>query len=74
MNNNHKQSIGFYTRTRIIIALAASFTALWQLPDPASQENKIAIPIERLIPKQEELNVLAQPNPTALKSVRPISL
>jgi len=72
----HKNNTAARTnaRTRIAIALAASLTALWQLPDPVAQESNLAKPVEKILPKQEELNVLAQPSPTAIKPSQPITL
>jgi hypothetical protein len=71
--NNNSSTAKSSARTRIAIALTASLIALWQLPDPAAQESSLSQPVERLIPKQEELNILAQPA-TAVKPIRHLSL
>jgi len=72
--NNKNTAAKSNARTRIAIALAASLTALWQLPDPAPLDSNLAKPIEKMIPKQEELNVFAQPSPTAIKPTHRITL
>ncbi len=71
--NNKNTTKKTYSRTRIAIALAASLAALWQLPDPAAQESNLAKPIEKMTPKQEELNVFAEPGPT-IKPSHPLTL
>jgi hypothetical protein len=72
--NNKNNAARSNARKRIAIALAASLTALWQLPDPAAQENNLAKPVENMIHKQEELNVLAQPSPNVIKPIRPLTI